>query len=407
MHRIPPRRDTARPPDRSGPSRRRLLSSVAAAGAVALAGCTGTLPPLGQRVRFGRIDVPDPGPPAYREWVPAASALPDSVADAPIHVGRPADLPPSSLGYGLLVGRADWFGVAPDAFDRVVDVGGAAAFVGPVDPDTVADALADTGYEPAGTDEGHDRYARDDARRVVAAGDGVVVMGRGEAADEAVEAVVDAGADRADSRHEADDAFAAITDAAGETGFVAVDGLELGLEATADAAIAAMSHAYRDDAMYVRAQYLFADAGDVPERRIRRELRASETAVEADAADVRTDGRLATVELRLDYADELDAPGPPLVTWGASHDPGSGVVTLRHEAGESVDADRLDVSVRGEDGESGLLDEPDGRQFADAYDAVEPGDALEVPVAPGDHTVRIVFRPGDRSASVVFAYEIP
>ena len=57
-------------------SRRDLLRTAGtalAAGASATAGCMATLPPLGQRIRFGRVDTPAKGDGVYRDWIPPRS----------------------------------------------------------------------------------------------------------------------------------------------------------------------------------------------------------------------------------------------------------------------------------------------------------------------------------------------
>lgn len=64
------------------PTRRTLLKHAGLLGvaSTSLSGCTESLPPLGRRVRYGRVNTPDVNPnPTYREWLPAASALPTDV----------------------------------------------------------------------------------------------------------------------------------------------------------------------------------------------------------------------------------------------------------------------------------------------------------------------------------------
>lgn len=389
-------------------SRRRVLSSIATVGTLSAAGCTTTLPPLGQRVRFGRIDFPPSQQPAYRRWVPAASAAPGRSADAPVRAARPGTLPGGSLGRGLFVAPPDYFGTDFEEYDRAVATAGAYVFEGSTDPETVGDALDGTGYEYVGSYGGYDLYNRTDVPRTVAATDGAVLWASGDDRRRSIEAVADAGAGRVPRRHETDDAFATITDAAGANGFDAIDGLEIGLEAGADALATATAHTYRGSTGFFRSQYLFETEAEVPQpRRIRRELRAEETAVRADAADVRVEGRRLVVEFRTE-GDDVDVGWrTPQITWGADHDPDAETVTLRHEAGDSVDAETVVVTVRNEGSDSGLLDSPEGRQFTDEYDTVGPGDSLSVPVDDSTRSVYVTFRPTEQRSNRLFTYQLP
>lgn len=389
-------------------SRRQVLSSVAAAGTLSVAGCTTTLPPLGQRVRFGRIDFPASGDPTYRRWVPTRSAVPDRHADTLVRAALPGMLPGGSLGRGLFVAPPDYLGTAFEAYDRAVAVAGAYAFEGPTDPETVADALDGTGYDRIGSYEEYDLYDRTDVPRTVAATDGAVLWASGEDRRRSIETVADVGAGRIPRRHATDEDFAAITDAAGANGFNTINGLELGLEATADALTTATTHTYRESTGYFRSQYLFETADDVPERRqVRRELRAEETAVRADAADVRVEGRRLVVELRTGGSEVEAGWRTPQITWGTEYDSDGGTVELRHEAGDSVDADTVVVTVRNEGADPGLLDSPEGRQFTDEYDTVGPGDSLSVSVDDSTRSVYVTFRPTEQRSSRLFTYELP
>ena len=396
------------PPDSStdARSRRRVLSSLAAAGALSVTGCTTTLPPLGQRVRFGRIDFPQSDLPMYRKWIPARSALPERHAKA-IHAARPGTLPPGTLGRGLFVGPSDYFGTDFEEYERAVDVGGAYVFEGPTSQNTVADALDGTGYEPAGNYESYALYDRDDAPRAVAVTDGTVLWAQGENRHRSIEVAADVGAGRLDRRHETDDEFAAMTDAMGTNDFDIIDGLDLGLESTTDALLTGTSHTYRQDAAYFRSQHLFESAESVPEASIKRELRASETAVRADAVDVRTEGRRVIIETRTDGSDVDVDWRTPQVTWGADYDPDAGTVTLRHEAGHPVDAEALVVSKRESGAPDSGFSEADGRQFADSYDTVQPGDTLVITVGESTVSVFVTFRPSEHRSSRLFTYNLP
>jgi len=81
----------------------------------------------------------------------------------------------------------------------------------------------------------------------------------------------------------------------------------------------------------------------VSAERIRRILedQPHELTSEAETPDVGVDARFARVEARVPLAPDRDREpirDPPQVTWGASFDADAGTVTIRHEAGEEVDA---------------------------------------------------------------------
>lgn len=366
---------------------------MAAGVGFSLAGCTSTLPPLGQRVRFGRVDMPSADPPAYRNWLPASGA-----DGGGLHTGRPADLPAGTFGRGHLATLPDWLGAPLEAYDRAVDVGPAYVFDGGPDRGTVADALAGTGYVSARRSRGFDWYARSDGPRHVAVTDGAAIWARGDRARSAIESVIDADAGRVDRRHEVDPDFAALSAAVGETHFDVFGGINVSGAGASDAVLSSFSQTYDGDALYIRSQYLYDEATAVPEGAIKRELRSSGLAVDADAVDVRSEGRRAIVELRTAPDDEDWRT--PLVTWGGAFDAEQGSVTLAHEAGEAVAAGDLTVSVRGPDG---TRKEPE-HQFDDVHGTVESGDELSVaPVSVGS-TVHLRFEPTTNRGSTLFRY---
>ena len=387
------------------PSRRTFLASLGAG--VALAGCTETLPPLGQRVRIGRIDFPypDPDPPEYRSWIPAASALPDEYENSPVHAAQPANVPPSGIGEGWFVLISDWLGTPFEEYDRAVQLMGGRqtvhAFEGNTDPEVVADAVADTGFEPAGSYEGYELYERDDVPRMVASTDGAVLWARGEEKRAATEAVIDAHDGRVNRRHEVDEQFETMTDAVGLNEFDVVGGLHHQMDATEDAAISGMSFAHRDDAMYTRSQALFEDENEVPERRIERELRATERLADADGVDVRTEGRRSIVEARFGGVPSDADRRLPQTTWGVSYDPDADAATIRHEAGDPVEADALRVHAS-----SGTHSHTDADvQFADEYEWVEPGDTLDVSFEGRSSVyVRVEYDPSDEIRATLLTY---
>ena len=387
-------------------SRRTFLASLGAGATVALAGCTETLPPLGQRVRIGRIDFPhpEPEPPEYRSWLPAASALPERYEDSLVHAGRPANIHPSSFGEGIFVSSTDWLGTSFEEYDLAVHARGFSqnvyVFEGNTDPDIVADAVADTGFEPAGSYEGYDLYEREDVPRTVASTDGAVLWAD-EGGRAVIETFIDAHDGRVDRRHEVDEQFETMTDAVGLTEFDIVGGLHHQMDAIEDAAITGMSFAHHDDAMYIRSQALFEDEDEVPKRRVERELRATEMLVEADGVDVRTEGRRSVVEARFGGLVSDEVPRIPQITWSVSYDPDADTATIRHEAGDPVEADMLCVHTK----RRNRLNTEADVQFADRYEQVEPGDTLDVSFdGQSSVYVHIEYDPSDNNVIPMLTY---
>jgi len=106
-----------------------LLAGLSGAGA----GCLSILPPAGQRIRYGRVDVPAPTTqePVYRRWMPAASAFPDldragSVEDTSWVYAATGNLETEQLGAEFKIATElaqvglSYFGTDLRAPDRVV-----------------------------------------------------------------------------------------------------------------------------------------------------------------------------------------------------------------------------------------------------------------------------------------------
>jgi hypothetical protein len=190
-------------------SRRRVLRSGGAALATgltaSLAGCPLGIPPLSGRIDFGRVDAPGPATDDYADWVPTKSAF-ETDNDGIGHVwhAQPRRLSesvfgPGSLPVGITTGRLDYFGVGYRTCERALGVAALAATVvtADVDPATVAEAVADTGYEERPTYRGYTVFGRSDLPRVVAVDDGVLVYARSSVDNDAAFAAL---VDRAGSR---------------------------------------------------------------------------------------------------------------------------------------------------------------------------------------------------------------
>ncbi len=434
---------TPRDSPTAGPTTRRRLLKRAGAGlaAAGTAGCVETLPPLGQRVRYGRVDLPErsaePGDPVYRRWLPAASALPDDFdADSdeePLDPGWVNHVEPGALdrdfdgdgranrlAHTFQVPHLDYFGVGYETFDRVANLHGfGTTFVleGDFDPGAVGTTLADSGYAAAGSYGSYDVFDRDGGRRTAAVGDGAVVWANHARSRAIVEAVVDAERGAIARHHETSESFALATERVGARAWTWMDGLGMQFGGEAHHA---MSTTMDDEAVYTVFHQLYPPGEVVSERTVRDVLAGETRALEAGAVDVRVDGRVATVELRRPHAavdDPYEGVDVPQVTWGATLDDGGPTedgegetgdgerVTIRHEAGDAVPAATLAFFFEDPDVEDRQdRRSPTDRQFADVTDTVRPGDAIEVPAPDDPSGMRLVgeFSPPGESATSVF-----
>jgi hypothetical protein len=396
-------------------TRRSLLRTGAAALATGLAtgsaGCLSGLPPLGGRQTYGRIESPPADDPSYRRWLPAPSAADlgrdhhrlAAATPGPVTGGEPEEF----LGRrAFLRGDLDYFGVGYERYDRVLDCDLGAVLEGEFDPASVADVLRGSGYERDGSRRDFALYSRSDVPRRVAVRDGVLVWSsrRVHAAPD-VEALVDAGVGERRRSHEVGRGFERLSAAAG-TGRQVV--LAPGFGDPTDAAtLGAQTFRFGDDAAYQVVTLLFPP-GRVPSRsRLEGAFRDEASLTrEADVLDVAVDDRLATVEARVPLRGRRDLTPmdePPQVTWGASFDPDARTVELRHEAGESVDAEWLhyDVSVAGDQGGLEL------RPLFESTRTVGPGDAATVDLGdrPDATEVQVVLAPEECCAfDVLFEY---
>lgn len=416
------------PSDSPGHDRRRFLRTGGAALAVgltsALAGCPSGIPPLSGQLSFGRIDAPQPTTDGYTRWIPAAAASPTSDDDSDEDDGvdhvwhaQPARLTESpfgaaSLPVGITTGRLDYFGVGYRTYERAIAVlsSSATVAVGAFDRATVADAVADTGYEDRGEYRGWATYGRDDLPRTVAVGDGVLVYAQSGADDpelarRRVETTIDAGEGRASRQTETEPAFGTLVERAGSRpanwlgvspfgGFVGSSGSELDSLVTSS-----ISWDFDDEAVYFVYDLVFPEGTQAPERAIKDSLRGQRRAVESSLIDVETDGRFARVELRRPtraVETSGDGDGHPQITWGVEYDRASQEVTVEHEAGETADAARLSVGNVA----------PEATPF-DQFDRFGPGDSVSVRIEDaGGLPLRIVYTaPNGSSSMTLFSFD--
>jgi hypothetical protein len=410
--------------DRGRCSRRRLLrtggATLATGVTATLAGCPSGIPPLSGQLDFGRIDAPQPAAGEYAKWIPAASEFEDG-EDAPLgHAwhARPSRLSasafgPASLPVGITTGQLDYFGVGYRNYDHAIAILSPYVTVALADFDraTVADAVADTGYEARADYRGYAVYGRSDLPRAVGVADGALVYAQSglDDPDEArarVETAIDAGEGRIPRQVETEPAFGALLDraggrpanwlgsapfgAAGETPRPALDSL----------VTSSISWDYDDDAVYYVYDLVFPEDEQAPAGAIKRALRSQQRAVDSALIDVETDGRFARVEMRLTpgmVRDTATGDGHPQITWGVDYDRANRRLTVRHEAGETADAAQLSV-----DGDAA------GASPFEESDTFGPGDSVTLGVDdPGGGPVRIVYEePDSHSSMTVFAYDV-
>jgi len=415
---------------------RRALLGAGATVLTATAGCSG-LPPLGSRVNFGKVDAPGSGKPVYRKWLPAPTAAgsnttfgrvedsqerpgymfnysePPAFEDAPVPLNYARDWNAPTL---------DYFGVGFDNYERLVsvDFGTAVAIEADVTVGTVAGTVMSSGYESDGTYRDYDLFSRSDVYRVLAVRGDAMLFATGERADPDVRAMADARAGELARFHEHNEDRAALTDAAGSRPwlFYGFGGFVRG-DLTEHLVGEATGFDYGDDHVYTYYTYLFDDAAAVDKTAIQNAMR---DVIRSDeslgpfgpdtlTADVDVDGRVVSVESRHPRDEFLGSERTtpmPQITWGIDEDVASGRLTVRHEAGDSVDASVVYLRYSPPDWSqetSATLDDP--RQFVAEYDTIEPSDSLTLDMSdlPDGTELRLVYTFERQSASA-FTYEV-
>ena len=390
---------------------RRTGGALFAAGLATTGGCTESLPPLGSRVRYGRVDAPrSDAAPEYRRWLPAASALPvDDLDPGYVNYVTPGRLGREALGVAnrephfFQKPYLDHFGVGYESYDSVLGLHGTtrATYVleGEIDPDVVSKTLTDGGYAAAGSRAGYDLFSRADGPRTAAVRPDAIVWAHHDRSTALVEAVIDAERGAVDRHHETDEAFARATAEIGAAPWTLIGGL--GVDPTGDALVRSMSYAFDENAIYYVFRSRYPEGEAVSEQSIREALERNSRAVDGRAVDVRIEDRTATVEVRLSrdalrtgYADAT----VPQITWGIAR--GDDSLTICHEAGETTPAETITLYVRGEGGQSATE-----TQFSDGYERIRPGDSVTINAPDTPDAKRIVgrFSPigADRSCQFV------
>lgn len=380
-------------------TRRGLLrdgAGLLAAGAATLsAGCAGSLPPLGTRQRFGRVDTPGADPPEYRQWLPAPAAVgAGDLPHYPFLFRRPGALDyPAPVRFTTprkrLLSDLDYFGVGYANYARLLQTGFGTVLVGGdgFDPATVADTLTASGYAPDGRYEGADRYARSDVRRRALVTDEAVVWSSERVHPRpTVEALLDAREGRVRRYHESDDVYRQLSETVGESRmveFVPPDGERAWTKCE--------GFRFDGDVAYHVMAFRYPEGMAVPEADLRRRSRRGTVLTrEVDESELGVDGQLVVVEGRIPPEEgippeDIHPPYPPQVTWGVSRDDAAGTVSLRHEAGDTVPTDHLHLG----------FEVAVGDDLRDALDVPVGDDLWDVPETAPLPTVLEELGPGD------------
>lgn len=399
------------PSDGSALSRREYLragSAVVAGSAAATAGCLEGLPPLGQRVRYGRIDAPPPldSEPTYRQWIPAPSTVPDGIEDIDLELySVPGTLGSETLGTSFQFGnsivrsQSDYFGMAFGDYDRVIWLNGVVVVETSVDRQLVEQTLLDTGYEAVGSYRTYDLFDRSDNPRTVAVGDEAIVYSPAAQRRQRVETVVDAGDGNVARRHEVDDPFETFT---GRVGSYPFGWFGVGLtDVRSDAELASLSYTFDESAAYFvyHQQY---QSGETPtERDIRSNIEESNRAIQSTGVDIDIEESFVTVQMRLDasvFRDRTRDARIPLVTFGVDYDRTTGTLYIRNEGGGELTVDNLSLEPETQLG--GRVEWPGS--------TLSPGESVSIDVSGLDEdvdSIRLVYEfPDSHDTAVIFSY---
>jgi hypothetical protein len=389
---------------RSGRTRRSLLrvGGASALGAVTgSAGCLSTLPPLGKSVKYGRLDVPKPEPPRYREWLPDPELVGQDPDTVQVHQTQPRrwlEANPRPFGFhSVLVSQLDHYGIGYGDYDRIIWYGDNVVVLADFDPDTVGETLLESGFERAAATDRYDLFSRSDVERVVAVGSDALVTSRADRPREEVDAMYDARAGDVARFHEVDEEFDHVTRLAGDRLWTWRMGVSPNTnEFGDDLRDRIVSSTADDERVYLVYHYQLAEGATPSTAEVKRTLKDDHEAHTSQLTDIDIDGPTVIVEyndpdsrFRVDAADPLETL-PPQVTWGFDRDRAAETVTVRHEAGEPVDPARITVEVDLE------------AAAAQFEGSIEPGGALEVAAEPGD-SVTVVWESADGDSKAMMA----
>ncbi|MFC7073563.1 hypothetical protein ACFQJ7_15830 [Halovenus rubra] len=369
-------------------TRRTLISGAAALVTTAVsgstAGCLSLLPPVGQEVRYGRVDTPTPidTEPAYREWIPVQAELPAGedqpdvqdlvwVSVTPGELGREAIGAEFRVGADVAMSPLDYFGYAFQHYDYVHGLGGLGTVAeGDIETETVTSTLQNSGYSHNGTYHGWELFDRTDIPRTVAVSKRAIVQSYGNERRPIIETVLDAGDGRIARHHEQDKVFETFSDWVGSSPTI--------LEAFGSSfpdfepSESALAYNFDDDAAYFIYHQQYAHGETPTKGEIQEALeKSTERAMQAWAVDIEIDGTQVAIQMRVEedeFQDDAAEDRAPYLTWGV--DDRAATVTIRHEAGDTIPVDQVDIEPQ-----NALVDKPEPGTL------LEPGDELEFTTA--------------------------
>lgn len=389
-----------------------------ASGTILTSGCTESLPPLGQQVRYGRVDTPTPGSGSsasvYRRWMPAASALPDDLAPGYVNYVTPGNLEEDVVGapnrnaHFFQMPHLDYFGIGYENYDHVIGLHSlTSTFVleGTFDIDAVIESLTNSGYNEAGSYAGYNLLHRSDEPRTAAIHEDAIVWTHHGESRAIVEAVIDAERGDIARHHENSEPFAVATEEIGARPWTWIGAPTF--EPTGNALVSAMSFTFDEEAIYYIFHHFYEEGETVSEQELRNELEEHSRAQDAWAVDVHIGNRFASVVMQQTHESALAESDKitqfPQITWGITD--GEGSITITHEAGETVTAESIVLYVE-RTSERIRTDV----QFSDEYEEIGPGDAITIDAPEEPRAERIVgaFSSVDSSSASYFVvYELP
>ena len=383
----------------NGIGRRQALTGVGLGAIGLLSGCS-TLPAFGQRIRYGTVDQPSQSAPFYREWLPEPEGYPLSATR--IEYVEPSNRGQSLFGapYGghYTKRNIDYIGMDFDAFDWLLCANGHTVGSVDVDADKINQTIPKTSYEQFDEYSGYDIYKRDDMRRTVGIGDErIIYSGFGSEPIDEIKRFIDVGAGRVQRWHEANEDLARLIEAAGAAPVTHLGGTRTEINSQ-QADFEGLTINTDESHVYPRWLLLFPDGVNITRSEIENHIAQSASALDPTRIDIEQTGQLVSLlaKIRPEEFRTIASDRPfnhmaigqsgnvyrqEFITWGFSHDAENNVVTVKHEAGDSINASRLTlytVDTTAKNADERYTEAPE--QFADTYEVVQPGDTRQVEV---------------------------
>jgi hypothetical protein len=394
-------------------TRRQLLATGGTALAMSLstltAGCLSSLPPLGGNQRYGRLEVPAGNDPTYRKWLPAPTSV-EPPADRYYFTAVQPTPPRPGAPEEFVARRAyskadvDYFGIGFKNYEQFLDSVFGTVIEAPFDREQIIGTVGDSGYERTGEYREYAVFARSDVPRRVAIGNDVIVWTSTRYHDRPnLETLIKAGDGDHPRYHEQNTAFDRLTTAAGGNAHLIVN-TDIH-DPTGRPAVLADAFRFDSGTAYQVVYYHYGTDRVPTASALKNALHESghRFTEEADTFDVQIDDRLATIEAQIPFESGAEIPPEydlPQVTWGSTYDEDTARVTFRHEAGESVSADRLYYDVDRPDD----FGEIEKRPLWSDSDTVSPGTETTVDLSndPDAQGVSLVYSTGGTHFHVLF-----